>query len=170
MNASVSTQAICASKAHNKKIQENISLRLLSGKSLIFLLCLPFWPNGTVMYTLSLHSWKGYLHCIFNEFVPHAINHQLWNVCEGIDIIIEGINLVNEEHPYWSSGLWLFKSNTGILAVFCRIITISLANSHWVWINNNILKTSEEFLLHFKKYPCVCNFQCQESKYCEHLW
>lgn len=122
------------------------------------------------MYTLSLHSWKGYLHCIFNEFMPHAINHQLWNVCEGIDVIIGGINLVYEEQPYWSSGLWLFKSNTGIQAVFCRVITISLVNRHWVWINNNILKTSEEFLLHFKKYPFVCNFQCQESKYCKDFW
>lgn len=44
----------------------------------------------------------------------YAINSQLWNVGEIVDISIGGINLVNEEHSYWSSGFWLFKSDTGI--------------------------------------------------------
>lgn len=96
--------------------------------------------------------------------MPYAINSQFWNVCKSADIIIGGINLVNEEYPYWSSGFWLFKSDTGIQAVFCRIM-ISLANSHRLWISNNILARSEKIWLHLKSISVlVCNFQCQQGK------
>lgn len=97
--------------------------------------------------------------------MPHAISFQLWNVCENADIIIGGINLVNEEQPYWSSGFWLFKSDTEIQAVLCRIVTISFANSHWLWISNYILATSEEFWLHCKNISMLAyHFQCQQRK------
>lgn len=100
--------------------------------------------------------------------MPCAINSQFWNVCKSVDIIIGRINLVNEEHPYWSSEFWLFKSDTGIQAVFCRIM-ISLANSHWLWISNNILARSEKIWLHLKNISVlVCDFQCQQGK--EILW
>lgn len=86
-------------------------------------------------------------------------------MCEIVDIIIGGINLVNEEHPYWNSGFWLFRSDTGIQAVFCRIIMISFTKYHQLWISNNIL-ASEKFWLHFLNFYVlpVCNFPCQERK------
>lgn len=105
--------------------------------------------------------------------MPYAINSQFWNVCKSVDIIIGGINLVNEEHPYWSSGFWLFKSDTGIQAVFCRIM-ISLANSHRLWISNNILARSEKIWLHLKSISVsLCWFVIFKAnrgkKYCEYL-
>lgn len=42
---------------------------------------------------------------------------------------------------------------------------ISLANSHWLWISNNILARSEKSWLHLKNTSVlVCDFQCQQGK------